>query len=308
MTSLVFHAFGIQSATDETIFGLLRLIAMSDDDFARSHSVTVVTDDAEPFRPYAEAAPFDLELVQHPPTKFREWYGAVDFVFCVKIQVILDQMRRHPGESVLYLDSDVYPSVPISNLLDRIEPGQFLLHASEGRLDEPRPPNRDTLAWGTFVRAHPGGLGAGRWHPPGDLHLRNAGVIGLPAHSEDLVHEVLDLTEFAYPRTSSRTAEQFAFNVILNLHGMVLGSEQELFHYWTVPDFARLIRRFLDHTRGMPVHEQVELSERILPERLQHDFDLKWHDSRVLRKLRRAAGRHWTIDAYNDEVDSLRIS
>ncbi len=303
---VVLHAYGMDEVIDETRYCLLRQIALNRD-IPQSYSYVVVTDRPAAFDLFDDSG-LDLEVVERPLSRFREWRGGIDFVHRVKIEVLREVAATRTGR-ILYLDSDAYPRRDLHDLFESIDSNSFVMDRPDGVLDRRR--NPEHWRWHRFVESHSVRLGGRDVRIPVGSEMWIAGVIGFPIESSRLLDEVLEMTEAIYPDFPGWNVEQFAFSYVLARAGTIHSSGDFVFHYWDLRGFRELVTLMFER-HGDSLGRLVEVSGRILPERLypvKQQFDAKrrfqWMWSRFPYRMNQVAarfGRSWDIMQFADLI------
>ncbi|WP_040977060.1 hypothetical protein [Necropsobacter massiliensis] len=204
--------------------------------------VLIITDRPQYYAWLRERA----EVMEISTQTLREWQGAQNFFWRIKIKALELAQQHYPAEHLLYVDSDTFLAGNLSAAESRLAQGTALMHKAECTLDAGcdktlRKMHR-TLAANTFA-----GI------PITDkTQMWNAGVIGLPAQQAQAMirlalHACDEMCATTCPR---RLVEQFAFSVALNHVGGLSACDNVIGHYWgNKTEWNRLIAEFFIKTQ-----------------------------------------------------------
>lgn len=183
-----------------------------------------------------------LEVLTIDAETLRQWQAPQQFFWRIKIKALELAAQRHPGEHLLYIDSDTFLAGELSGMQAQLDAGHSIMHVFEHALGNGH--NRTTAR---MLQVLQGQRFAG---VPVDASspMWNAGVIGLPGRQAGqliaLSLQLCDaLCETASPR---RLLEQFAFSLALNHLTRIQPCQQLVGHYWgNKSEWNRFITAFL---------------------------------------------------------------
>lgn len=257
---LVLQAYGTARIVQEARFAVLTYLhyaAKREDPW----KVVIYTDKPEAF------ADLGARVVTEPmdAARLRAWRGRIDFVHRVKLEVLLDCLRRHAG-ALLYVDSDTWFDGDPWLLYERIGPADAVMHECEGRLEDE--PNGVLRKMHRFVRGT-------TFHLPGGEQVRmsgatemwNAGVIGLDAAiAAPLLQRALALTDAMHARYQKHVTEQLSVSWVLQKDMRLHAAHDVVHHYWrTCAEVERILDRFFREHAGMPRPQLAEAASTLKP-------------------------------------------
>ena len=260
MRLLVLQAYGSPRILQEARFAVLTFLhfAMARQD---GWKVVVYTDHPDVF------ADLGAGVVTEPmgPGRVRAWRGDIDFVHRVKLEVLLDCLRRHAG-TLLYIDSDTWFARDPWLLYDRIGPNDAVMHENEGPLEEEA--NGVMRKMHRFVRRTPFSLPGGETvRMPGRTVMWNAGVIGLDESvAAPLLTRALALTDVMHAKYRKHVTEQLAVSWVLQNALRLHAADDVVEHYWrTCAEVEPVLKGFFDEHRGRPLAALTEAAWRLEP-------------------------------------------
>lgn len=224
----LYQAYGRQDIIDQVKLSIVSLCQfLSADDL-----VAIYTDQSEQLGQFFDGesrviiVPIDLEII-------KAWRGAIDFVHRVKLEAILDCMKRF-SQKMIYMDGDtVFTSDP-RELASSISDKHFLMHINEGKLNEERDPLAKKIH--RFVKGKKFQIPSGEFQIDGNTEMWNAGVIGIGEHSREVIEKALEMTDVLYAGYPKHTMEQLAVSFCLQTKGTISPAESCILHYWDQKD------------------------------------------------------------------------
>jgi hypothetical protein len=199
-------------------------------------TVNVFTDSPRHYRHLGSRATI------HPIDRAQldEWMGAHRFFWRVKIKAIESLAAIHPGESVLYVDSDTFLIGGVSELATELANGRAIMHEVEGRLSEMK--QKTTQRMWRQVRGRTfGGIRLD------DEVEWNAGVVGVPAKDRgEVIRLALAICDdMSAAGVTPRLIEQHALSVALEHVYGLRSALPWIEHYWgNKEEWNRAIEQF----------------------------------------------------------------
>jgi len=302
--SVVLMAFGRgDDVFKELRFHLLRFLATHPDRSGIRY--VLYTDRPNAVDDFGEL--MEIETVPVTDALLREWRGRADFFWRIKIQMLRDAKERFGGAQ-LYCDSDTYPRRDLGNLFGRLEAGDLAMYEDEGPLSNP-----EFVHFRRQFAKHPELRSAGQvWKFPPTTRMWNAGVIGYGFDQRHFLDEALTLCDALYDTWPYVHVEQFSFgHTWQNSPQGCTAATDDVFHYWRVRDFAKLIDHFFEFHRGKGLDELAGLTEPMLAEHLLapcieyeegRRFQALW--TRFPYTMKRIFPGGWDIGAFSDLAES----
>ncbi|MGI4869782.1 MAG: hypothetical protein ACRYFX_01245 [Janthinobacterium lividum] len=232
---LVYLVFGPNAANHtQAYFSILTFLRQPD----ALSGITVVTDRPDFYARLAgrvQVLPVDAALL-------REWEGPHQFFWRVKIKALEVVAQAHPGQSLLYLDSDTFLGGDARQLTQALAANTALMHEPEGTLAA-LPSKTEQLMW-RQLRGQP-------WEGitlTGQEVMWNAGVVGVPAaRAPEAIGLALRLCDaWCAAGVTRRLIEQLALSLALAHAGPLAAAQACIGHYWSAkPEWNQPIAAFL---------------------------------------------------------------
>ena len=235
MTRHVILAYGRETEHRRATFAILSFWAWYEarDNEART---VVFTDKPELFAEPLAGLPIDYVLLT--PEHLEDLRGPQNYVHRVKLAIIDQVFREHPGANVLFTDSDTFFVAEADQLLASLRPGTSLMHQREYRLadavgiyaafNQAKYPRK--LLEFIEDRTFPVGATRQRFGP--SQFSWNSGVLGLAPEVASFMPDIMALNDALYAGCGWVTCEQIAFSLALQTQTHLEPSDQYVFHYW----------------------------------------------------------------------------
>jgi len=283
---LLYLAHGGPEFKNEALSSILSYIHLKRQTHTAQATILVYTDEAEYFQQILGAVP-NIKYIELPVAQLRAWYGAINFVHRVKIELILHAVTNYGG-NVLYLDSDTYFVQDELPLFEAMNRGQHIMHVQESVLSQSKVPLHQAMY--LFLRTHP----APEW---GSLSsstvMYNAGVVGISKKDIPLLHKTLQLVDILYQQCPSHVVEQFAFSFHLQQARPVTEAISSVLHYWHMKDARQALNTFFNKTKGLPLNDLLREFEKV-PVVAAAQTKFAWEARpRWQRGLARLVGQKW---------------
>jgi len=296
--SVVLMAFGGgDDVFKELRFHLLRFLATHPDRAGIRY--VIYTDRPRSFDDFRDH--IEIETVPVDDAMLRDWRGPADFFWRIKVQMVRDAARRFGGAQI-YCDSDTYPRRDLAGIFERLEAGALVMYEDEGPLTSP-----EFVHYRRRFTKHPELRAGGRaWSFPLTTRLWNAGVIGYGPDCTELLDDVVALCDSLYDAWGFVHIEQFAFGHTWQYSPQgCTAAIDDIFHYWRVRDYSKLIDHFFEVHRGKSLDEMAPLAEPMLAEHLlsariayeeSRPFGPLW--TRYPHTMKRIFPRGWDIGTF----------
>jgi hypothetical protein len=283
---------------NECRYSLLKYLQVNNLNPPANTSICIYTDQPHLFSDFLPFLP-NLHCKPVNETTVKEWKGSLGFVHRFKIEMIRDFMHQFNG-NVLYCDTDTYATVPLEEIFQGIECGNFYMHEYEGMIDRTKFPSFHK--WETFLSSTPVTYRDKKLTFSKTLRMYNAGVIGLNTHHKELLTDVLALTDSVYEKFPKHIAEQFAFSYCLQATGPVKTAGHLVAHYWNLKEFRQLLGTFFARNGEESIPNLVKKIHHIdALTIMQHKTSFKRLPflQRFLKNLR---GSAWRIGQYERKL------
>ncbi len=238
MTRHLILGYGRDTEPQRILFSALSFWAWYEGD--RSEAQTIIfTDRPEFFAQHLTGLP--VECRNLTPEVLTELRGPQQFAHRIKVAIIEQVFSDHPGDNVLYCDSDTFFVKAVAPLLQKLQPGFSFMHTPEHRLADavaiwtsfvPRNQEKDVKKFMKLIDGKEFAFGGKRQKFQESQMMWNAGLLGLPSAAAALMPGVMDLTEAFYEGSGWVMSEQVAFSLALQLGTELLPGDDYLFHYW----------------------------------------------------------------------------
>ncbi|RYZ17338.1 MAG: hypothetical protein EOP49_50745, partial [Sphingobacteriales bacterium] len=129
-SAIVFQAYGQTGILQECAFALLTLCRQHTREELADVEICIYTDNPAFFRSFKDCW-LDLRFREVNPELIRKWRGEIDFLHRVKIEILKDFVAGRVGQ-VLYLDTDIYFTRPVTGIFEDIADGIIYMHIMEG--------------------------------------------------------------------------------------------------------------------------------------------------------------------------------
>jgi len=235
--TLVYQAYGKPEIIRQSLFSILSFLRWD-----LGEKILVYTDQSQQLTQFFQEIS-QVEIVSITPEQIKTWRGKIDFVHRVKIEVLLDAVKRQK-DSILYLDGDTIFIKDPKALFSQTNPGQSIMHLMESRLDQAKDPLTKKMA--QFCRTENFKLKRGIVSIPLSTEMWNAGVIGIDGTRLNLLERILELTDVAYEKYQKHVIEQLAVSYFLQSVGKITPAEPWILHYWPTKEiYQERIDNFL---------------------------------------------------------------
>jgi hypothetical protein len=187
-------------------------------------AITVYTDVPEFYASFGDS----IHIEYTSPELLQQWRGEQDFFWRIKCKAVQHMVQRHPGEHVVYIDSDTFLAAELDGIKQLLDNGVCLMHECEGRLCE-LGSKTESAMWHA--------LRDGKFN---DVKINehtamwNAGVIAIPGQVSQQVadHAVQLCDSLCATKAPWRLLEQFAFSLALAHGGQLQPAADWIGHYW----------------------------------------------------------------------------
>lgn len=187
-------------------------------------AITVYTDVPEFYASFAGS----IHIEYTSPEQLQQWRGEQDFFWRIKCKAVQHMVQNHPGEHVVYIDSDTFLAAGLEDIVQQLDSGVCLMHECEGRLSE-LGSKTESAMW----QALRGGQYSDVTIDEATA-MWNAGVIAIPGQVSQQVadHAVQLCDSLCASKAPWRLLEQFAFSLALAHGGHLQPAAKWIGHYW----------------------------------------------------------------------------
>ena len=160
--------------------------------------------------------------------ELHDWRGPHDFFWRIKIKALEQLAERYPEDHVMYTDADTFCFGDPAGLQRRLNAGETLMHAREGKLAE-LPTRTEREMWKQTQGNTYGGISMND-----QRIMYNAGVVAIPRgkvkEAVALALRVCD--DMCAAGVTRRLIEQFALSLALAETGQLGAANDTIGHYW----------------------------------------------------------------------------
>lgn len=289
---LIYQAYGIEDILNECIYSISTLTPFN----VEIDHIVIYTDNPS-YLKLKLTTQFQYKFKKLEGSLIKEWRGGNNFVHRVKIKMLHDYISNDLSNlsksyNLLYLDTDTTFIKSPNYLFDKIGDGILIMHDNEGVINA----NRKNLIFkrlSNYLEK--------RFKEKGDIpadHLMfNAGVLGFQNSDENLLNEVLALTDDIYEEYPQHVSEQLAFSVIFSSQtGRTLElAKEEIFHYWSFKDFRIILKEFFakNNTPELILSKLKNIDPQVL-----HQPKLEYESLGFLKKNWRKLFGKWQFPDY----------
>ncbi len=249
-TKIVYLAHTQQRILDDVLFSMLNLIngGLTNLDC----EVIVGTDQPNNFN--------ELPVTVWPvsSSEIEQWKGAVNFIHRTKAVFLGLVADKYPEDHILYFDADTAIKVPLQVLLEKLDSGTVLMHASESTIRDAEMP-----VYRPIKRA----IVSGNLDLPGLINseMFNAGVIGVPRSLTSVFEDVVTGVDQVYPQLKVHIIEQMLFSYYLGKKSEVCATANDIIHWWGKGlNTGPLISEFLKDHRTTSLNKKAQLAAQLV--------------------------------------------
>jgi hypothetical protein len=232
---LVYLVFGSNTTNHiQAYFSIITFLQQP----ATLSGITVLTDQPEFYARLSD----HVHLLPIDARQLQEWEGPHQFFWRVKLKALEAISSAHPGQALVYLDSDTFSGGRAAALAQALAANTALMHEPEGPLAS-LPSKTERLMW-QQLRGHP-------WEGitlTTTTLMWNAGVVGIPAgRAAAAISLALRLCDaWCAAGVTRRLIEQLALSVALAATGPLAAAKPNIGHYWSAkPEWNKQISAFL---------------------------------------------------------------
>ena len=195
--------------------------------------------------------------------------------------------HQHPGQALLYLDSDTFLHGSLPQLHAQLAAGQAFMHEREGALAQARAKTEQRM-WQQTKDQVFGGVRLAPHHA-----MWNAGVVGIPAAKapEAIALALRICDDFSRQQVTPRLIEQFALSVALAETYPLHAARPYIGHYWSTKD------EWNEHIAAFLL--ESHLQQRTVPEELAA---LAKFDFRVVPVKKMLKNTRWRLHHLVDRL------
>lgn len=275
---ILYVAYGSINNINECKYALLKYLDTYSTELSNNTSIIIYTDQPHFFNAFTFFSN-SITIKEVSMAQIKEWRGSDDFVFRTKIKIIQDFFSTHTG-NLLYCDTDTYATKSLQPIFTAIEQGGFYMHLYEGVLGDKS--NAYFKKWDRFLSKNPIEYNGKKLQYSNQLQMWNAGVLGLNGSNNDLLDDVLSLSDIIYKKFPKHIAEQFAFGYCLQKKGVITSSADSIFHYWDLKEFRIVLEQFFNRYKDLELSALIKRARDLDIVSMQKEKDsfknLRWFE------------------------------
>lgn len=207
----------------------------------------------------------DINIVWINDEQLKDWKGPHNFFWRVKIKALELICSQHPGETVMYLDTDTFLYHDIKIIKNKLAEGHALMHENEGALSKDKSKTTRQM-WGQVSNESYSGVTINE-----SSSMWNAGVVATPntLANQEFKTAVEICDAMCEAGVTKRLIEQFALSISLQHFYGLEPADDCIAHYWSNKDeWNKVITDFISGAYFKKLSLQQILSE-------LKDFDFK---------------------------------
>lgn len=279
---IVYQAYGKRDILNEVLVSISSLYKVTS--FSTRPQIVIFTDSTSYL---ASFLPTEIQLIDTPISKWKEWKGIQNFVHRAKIEMLRHFSDSFSGD-VLYCDTDTYFVSDPKNMFNQIAKGDLIMHLDEGALR-----NSDNLVFRKLEKFLRNYQCQGK-SIPSETHMWNAGVLGFSTNDKPILDQVLALSDDLYASFQKHVMEQLAFSVCFQQKTRH-ECQDVIFHYWDFKEYRQLLDQFFQKNEGQRFESWTKEIETYNPIKM-YDSKLKFlKKPYLLRKALKFFGKGYQI-------------
>ncbi len=284
---IVFQAYGNKGILQECAFALLTLSRQYPNDPLKNLSIWIYTDQPEFFDSFKDC-PLNLNFRKLDDATLNLWRGDIRFLHRIKIEILREFTSVREGQ-ILYLDTDIYFTQPVSAIFNQIANGAIYMHTMEGLIHESD--NVILRKLSRFLRANtPLQVNKRNLNISENTAMWNAGVLGFHTRYKHLLDEILEFTDGVYLQFRKHVVEQFAFSWYLQNTAPLRTAHTHIFHYWNLKEIRSIFDSYFRYFKARSWNDLAYYSILVqLPEPMQQKVNFLQNRT-PLEKFQK---KHW---------------
>jgi len=280
---IVYQAYGKRDILNEVLVSISSLYKVTS--FTARPQIVIFTDSVSYL---ASFLPPEIQLIDTPISKWKEWKGPQDFVHRAKIEMLRNFSNSFEGD-VLYCDTDTYFVADPKSIFDQISKGDLIMHLDEGALK-----NSNNLVFRKLEKFLRNYQYQGK-AIPSETHMWNAGVLGFSTNDKPILDQVLAFSDDLYAAFQKHVMEQLAFSVCFQQKTRH-ECQDTIFHYWDFKEYRELLDQFFQKNEGQKFGSWAKEIEMYNPIKM-YDSKLKFlKKPYLLRKILKLLGKGYQIE------------
>jgi hypothetical protein len=237
--TLVYQAYGKEDLIKQAIFSIISLYSKLPS--GADLGILIYTDKPNSLQIFSGNKNIKIEEIS--PDKIKEWRGKIDFVHRVKIEILLDAVKKG-CKNLFYCDGDTYFLKDPMPLFLMVNKFTSLMHLPESSLALGKDPISKKMR--KFVKANKFQVSGKPVAISENTVMWNAGVIGLDFNNTNLLQNILELTDEMHSKYPKHVTEQLAVSWALQSNSTILSADEEIYHYWNQKEiYQELVNSFL---------------------------------------------------------------
>lgn len=201
--------------------------------------IVIVTDHPEYYNLFQDR----VKTIQINDYQLKEWRGAHDYFWRIKIAAIQHVHQQFPNEDLLYIDTDTFLFGKLAALKSDLEKGNTLMHLRELEISKMKAKTGQVM-WKQLKGKSYANILVDK-----QTTMWNAGVVGLPhAKADKILNQALAICDtMCSEQVRPKLIEQLSLSMALSHDGQLKSAEKHIGHYWgNKLGWNQLIAEFLN--------------------------------------------------------------
>lgn len=229
----------------------------------------------------------------------KEWAGEKGHNERVTMQ-ILAEVSTHFHGNILYLQNNCYFTKPVESIFSEIESGNYFMLSYMGEFANDKSVQAQKLK---KILSENSFQSNGNTLQTTDLKLFNPSVIGMHSTSNEVIEDIIELSDLIYKQYAHSIVESFAYSYCLQANkSRVNACDGQVAYFKDEKALLWLLRSFFNKNAEESVPNLVKALnkidfETIWKKKLQFDslpFYKKW--------INTFAGKGWNIKSYEKKI------
>lgn len=186
--------------------------------------IVIVTDHPEYYNLFQDR----VKTIQINDYQLKEWRGAHDYFWRIKIAAIQHVHQQFPKEDLLYIDTDTFLFGNLAALKSDLEKGSTLMHLKELEISKMKAKTGQVM-WKQLKGKSYANILVDK-----QTTMWNAGVVGLPqAKANEILNQALAICDtMCSEQVRPKLIEQLSLSMALSHDGQLKSAEKHIGHYW----------------------------------------------------------------------------
>ncbi|TKC09328.1 hypothetical protein [Pedobacter frigoris] len=233
--NLILLSYGNKTEYNRTIFCVLSFWAHYTGNTEKIR-IIIYTDNKDYFEPFFNK--IEVSYVTLTPEILQDMLAGSTYIHRRKVAVIDLTLKQHPGEDLIFVDSDTFFTKNPQPWIAALKPDMSYMHLKEYTFQEGLAlfssfnQSKEPKAFIDFLESQPVKIGGEDRSFNRNDFCWNSGVLGLTSDLSVYIDDVFVMTDDFFKNSSWFISEQLAFSLLLQDKTKVLPSDEYVYHYW----------------------------------------------------------------------------